>query len=249
MAGLCAGHPRRPAAAISVANRSCSLSDVYPDRAHVHVDGRDKPGQDAFNHRPTLPQFKNWEVPTAIAIRAVGSYSVIYCFGYRLRSGRGSDLMRAQDFSAWLSAIAGMSVEQRREALQALTKSDGEAGASQAGAASGKGGKRGRREDALGTAGVERARASGLSPLRGPRDRRLGPLGRAFAIPLQELRAHVQRPDQNADGASAQEGEVARSRPGDDRGQKPGQDRGAVRRSSDDRVPLAASVSARAGRR
>ena len=31
--------------------------------------------------------------------------------------------MRAQDFSAWLSAIAGMSVEQRREALQALTKS------------------------------------------------------------------------------------------------------------------------------
>ena len=30
--------------------------------------------------------------------------------------------MRAQDFSAWLSAIAGMSVEQRRQALQALTK-------------------------------------------------------------------------------------------------------------------------------
>ena len=69
--------------------------------------------------------------------------------------------MRAQDFSAWLSAIAGMSVEQRREALQALTKADGEAGASQAGAASGKGGKRGRREDALGTAGVERVAAQG----------------------------------------------------------------------------------------
>ena len=57
--------------------------------------------------------------------------------------------MRAQEFSAWLSAIAGMSVEQRRQALQALTKADGEAGASEAGTASGKSGKRGRREDAL----------------------------------------------------------------------------------------------------
>ena len=55
--------------------------------------------------------------------------------------------------------------------------------------------------------------SSGLSPLRGPRDRRLGPLGRAVAVSLQELRAHVQRADQNADGASAQEGEVARPRP------------------------------------
>ena len=32
-----------------------------------------------------------------------------------------------------------------------------------------------------------------------------------FAVPLQDLRAHVQRPHQNADGASAQE-EMARSR-------------------------------------
>ena len=69
--------------------------------------------------------------------------------------------MRAQEFSAWLSAIAGMSVEQRREALQALTKSDGEAGASEAGASSGKGGKRGRREDALGTTSVERVESQG----------------------------------------------------------------------------------------
>ena len=69
--------------------------------------------------------------------------------------------MRAQDFSAWLSAIGGMSVEQRRQALQALTKSDGEAGASEAGAASGKSGKRGRREDALGTTSVERVESQG----------------------------------------------------------------------------------------
>ena len=80
-------------------------------------------------------------------------------------------------------------------------------------------------------------------------DRRLGPLGRAVAIPLQELRTHVQRLDQNAHGASAQEGEVARSRPGDDRGQEPGEDRETVRRPSDHRVPLAASVPARARRR
>jgi hypothetical protein len=38
--------------------------------------------------------------------------------------------MRAEDFSDWLSAIAGMSAEQRRQGLQALTKGDGEAGAS-----------------------------------------------------------------------------------------------------------------------
>ena len=134
-----------------------------------------------------------------------------------------------------------MSVEQRREALQALTKSDGEAGASQAGAASG----RRQARPARGCAGDGGRRArlgSRLPPLRGPRDRRLGPLGRAVAISLQESRAHVQRLDQNADGASAQEGEVARPRARDDRGQKPGEDCGAARRSSDHRVPLAAPV-------
>ena len=40
---------------------------------------------------------------------------------------------------------------------------------------------------------------------------------------------------------------MARSRPGDDRGQEPGEDRGALRRPSDDGLPLASSVSARAG--
>ena len=42
---------------------------------------------------------------------------------------------------------------------------------------------------------------------------------------------------------------MARSRPGDDRGQEPGEDRETVRRPSDHRVPLAASVPARARRR
>ena len=42
--------------------------------------------------------------------------------------------------------------------------------------------------------------ASGLSPLRGPRDRRLGPVGRAVAVSLQELRAHLQCVDQDTDG-------------------------------------------------
>ena len=75
-----------------------------------------------------------------------------------------------------------------------------------------------------------------------------GVVRRAFAVSLQELPAHVQRADQNADGASAQEGEMARSRARDDRGQEPGEDRGALRRPSDNRLPLAASVSSRAGR-
>jgi hypothetical protein len=38
--------------------------------------------------------------------------------------------MRAVEFSTWLSALGGMSAEQRRQGLQALTKADGEAGAS-----------------------------------------------------------------------------------------------------------------------
>ena len=73
--------------------------------------------------------------------------------------------MRAEDFSAWLSAIAGLSADQRREALQALTK------ASSAETGSGSGdlaeaslknrGRRGHREDALGTASHERVEGRG----------------------------------------------------------------------------------------
>jgi hypothetical protein len=67
--------------------------------------------------------------------------------------------------------------------------------------------------------------------LRRPRDRRPGPSAWAVAVSLQELRTHLQRPDQDAAGASAQGGASARSRPGDDRGQEPAEDRRTVRRS------------------
>ena len=152
--------------------------------------------------------------------------------------------MKAEDFAAWLSAISGMNEGQRTEAIAALEKARGR----------GRGGRfceEGQQAwPPKGRAGNDQSRArrgSGLSSLRGTRGRRLGPLARTFAVSLQELWAHLQCADQDADGASAQEGEMARSRPGDDRGQEPSQDRATVRRSSDDGVPLAPSVSARAG--
>jgi hypothetical protein len=51
--------------------------------------------------------------------------------------------MRAEDFSGWLSPIAGMSADQRRQAFQALTKAVGGAVALGEGASPGKGGQRG----------------------------------------------------------------------------------------------------------
>ena len=154
--------------------------------------------------------------------------------------------MRAEEFLTWLSAIAGLSGEQRRQALQRLTKADGglalrEKALRLAKAASAGGGRTRLERRAGGK--------PGLSPLRWPRDRRLGPLERAVAVPLQELRAHVQWVDQNAHGAPAQEGALARSCPGDDRGPEPGEDRETLRRPSDHRLPLAPSVSPRARRR
>ena len=80
-----------------------------------------------------------------------GSYSVICWFG-RMGSDREDDWMRGEDFLGWLSAIAGMSAEQRRDALLALMRADGGSAATSedlAGASPRKGGKRGRREDAL----------------------------------------------------------------------------------------------------
>ncbi len=71
--------------------------------------------------------------------------------------------MRAEDFSGWLSAIAGMSAEQRREAVRALTGVDEEADASgrrklrlARAASAARGG-----EDALGTTSVERVESQG----------------------------------------------------------------------------------------
>src|SRR5271170_7368303 len=73
--------------------------------------------------------------------------------------------MRAGDFSAWLSAIAGLSAEQRGEALQALTRANGVeascASRDRAEASPEQGAKRGRREDALGTTSHERVETQG----------------------------------------------------------------------------------------
>ena len=73
--------------------------------------------------------------------------------------------MRAEDFSGWLSAIASLSVDQRRDALDGLSKADraktGAASEDLTGASPKRGAKRGRREDALGTTSHERVEAQG----------------------------------------------------------------------------------------
>jgi transposase-like protein len=73
--------------------------------------------------------------------------------------------MKAGDFSAWLSAIAGLSAKQRREALQALEAISGKERAPEtadlAQSRAKKDGRRGRREDALGTTSHERVEAQG----------------------------------------------------------------------------------------
>jgi transposase-like protein len=68
--------------------------------------------------------------------------------------------MTADDFAAWLSAISRMSEGQRAAALAALEKA-GSAAAAEAEVSGKKSGKRGRREDALGTTGVERVAVQG----------------------------------------------------------------------------------------
>ncbi len=90
---------------------------------------------------------------------------------------------------------------------------------------------------------------AGVAPLRGARHRRLGTGERSGALPLQELRAHVQRPDEDADGGAAQEGAMARPRPGDDRGNQRGEGRRTLPRPPHHGLPLATPVSrlARAG--
>jgi hypothetical protein len=74
--------------------------------------------------------------------------------------------MRAEDFSAWLSRIAGLSAQQRREALQALAGVSGEernpaTGDSAQGPAKESGKRRGRGKDALGTTSHKRVEAQG----------------------------------------------------------------------------------------
>ncbi len=62
--------------------------------------------------------------------------------------------MKADDFAGWLAAISEMSEAQRAEAVAALAAAEAEVSGRKAG-------RRGRREDALGTAGVERVAAQG----------------------------------------------------------------------------------------
>src|SRR5271167_4357540 len=69
--------------------------------------------------------------------------------------------MKAEDFAAWLAALSGMRSAQRAEAFATLEKA-GAGGADPVAESSGPGpAKRGRREDALGTASLERVEAQG----------------------------------------------------------------------------------------
>ena len=69
--------------------------------------------------------------------------------------------MKAEDFAVWLSAIAGMSVGQRAAALAALEKAGAAGVDGEARSATEAGGRHSRREDALGTTGVERVASQG----------------------------------------------------------------------------------------
>jgi transposase-like protein len=67
--------------------------------------------------------------------------------------------MKAEDFTAWLSAISGMNEGQRTEAIAALEKAS--AVGAEGGGSAKKAGKHGRQEDVLGTTSVERVAAQG----------------------------------------------------------------------------------------
>ena len=69
--------------------------------------------------------------------------------------------MKAEDFTAWLSAISRMSAGQRAEAMTALEKAGASAAAVEAEPSGKARGKRSRREDALGTTSLERVEAQG----------------------------------------------------------------------------------------
>jgi transposase-like protein len=74
--------------------------------------------------------------------------------------------MKAEDFTAWLSAISGMNEGQRTEVIAALGR---RARSGPGGASAKKVGKRGRQKEALGTTSVERVVAHGC-PHRAGRD-------------------------------------------------------------------------------
>ena len=122
--------------------------------------------------------------------------------------------MKVEDFAAWLSAISGMSEDQRREAMVALEKASVVGGAAAASAK--KGGKRGALEDALGTTGVERVAAQVGVPIALAAKSSAGAARMGFlAVSLQELRgapsntltktpmAHLRKKDRWLDHARA----------------------------------------------
>ena len=118
--------------------------------------------------------------------------------------------MTSEEFTAWLSAISGMSAAQRAEALALL----GTVGVGSSPSAETKGtGKR--TEDALGTTGVERVERQGCPHCAG---RDLVGWGRASGLlrfRCKSCGGYVYR-EKTPSCASAQEGEMGRSRPGDD---------------------------------
>ncbi len=71
--------------------------------------------------------------------------------------------MKATDFSLWLSGIARLSAQQRREALGPLAKVDagGDEPGAEAEKSAARGARRSRRPDALGTSGHERVEGRG----------------------------------------------------------------------------------------
>ena len=99
--------------------------------------------------------------------------------------------MRAQDFPGWLAAIAGLSAEQRGEAVLALAKAGEGAAAPEDLAAPSPGKRRAKRtEDALGTTSVERVESRGCPHCAGREIVGWGRSDGLLRIPLQELRTH-----------------------------------------------------------
>ena len=153
--------------------------------------------------------------------------------------------MKVEDFAAWLSAISGMSEDQRREAMVALEKASVVGGAAAASAKK-EGGKRGRQEDAAQERlGVERVAAQGCPHCAGREivgwGRSHGLLrfrckscGRTFNTLTRTPMAHLRKKDRWLDHARA----MIEGKPGEDRGARAGD-------PSDDGVSLASPVSAR----
>ena len=119
--------------------------------------------------------------------------------------------MKVEDFAAWLSAISGMSEDQRREAMVALEKASvvGGAAAVPPRRAASAGARRTRSERPASS-----ACGSGVSPLRWPRNRWLGPLawafrfrckscGRTFNTLTKTPMAHLRKKDRWLDHARA----------------------------------------------